>query len=338
MKLDARRIARFLENPGPCKAVLLHGSDGGLIRARGIALVRLVGGAADDPFRIAVLEPARHAALAEEASALSLTGGRRVVRVREATDALTPIVAAHLDSTTTTLLVLEAAELPPRSKLRAALEAHPDAAAIGCYPEEGRALEATIRAELDSAKVRIGPEAMTLLVSLLGQDQGQTRSELQKLALYCGPGTEADLAAIQACIGDAASLSVDEALYAATAGEMEHADRALSLAVAEGAAPVAVVRAALIHLQKLHRARAAMASGKSASEAMAALRPPIFFRRQPAFQRSLSLWPMPALEEALAHLFAAELACKKTGAPDQVIAQGVVMRIAMRAASRGARR
>jgi DNA polymerase-3 subunit delta len=84
-KLDARRAAAVLADPGPFRAVLLHGDDAGLVRERAEALVRAVlGGAMDDPFRLAELnrdEAAKPGALAGEAAALAMTGGRRVVRV-----------------------------------------------------------------------------------------------------------------------------------------------------------------------------------------------------------------------------------------------------------------
>jgi DNA polymerase-3 subunit delta len=47
-KLDARRIAGFLADPGAVRVVLVFGEDGGLVRERADALVRAVVG--DDPF------------------------------------------------------------------------------------------------------------------------------------------------------------------------------------------------------------------------------------------------------------------------------------------------
>ena len=47
--------AAFLRDPGACRVVLLFGDDTGLIRERAEALVRLVAGALDDPFRVAEL-------------------------------------------------------------------------------------------------------------------------------------------------------------------------------------------------------------------------------------------------------------------------------------------
>ena len=197
-------------------------------------------------------------------------------------------------------MVLEAPGLATRSRLRTLLEAAPDGAAIGCYPEEGRALAETIRAALAEAGVGIDADALAWVSDQLGADRVSTRAEVEKLALYAGPGGRVDLDAAMACVGDLAGLSLDDALFAATEGDVARTDRALELAVAEGATPVGVLRAALMHLQRLHRVRLAVDDGLSAADAAKSVRPPVFFRRVGAFSRAIELWSSAALMTAMA--------------------------------------
>ncbi len=330
MKIDARGIARFLRDPGACRVVLLYGDDAGLIRDRAEALVRAVAGSLDDPFLVAELTRDTAGELAAEASSLPLTGGRRVVRLREAADSAAAGVKAILDGNAPALVVLEAGSLPPRSKLRALAEAAPDAAAIACYPEDGAALEATIRGVLGEFGVTVQPDALAWLAGQLGADRASTRRELEKLALYAGPGGKVDLDAAMACVGDFAGLSLDDAVFAATEGDVEMADRALEVAMSEGAAPVQILRATLMHLQRLQRARAAMTDGVSAEEAMRLLRPPVFFRRVGPFKRALSLWSAAGLDAAAAGISDAERQCKRTGMPDITLCRAAVLTLARR--------
>ena len=89
MKLNAGQIDAFIRKPNPAMcAILVYGPDNGLARERAALLVR--GAVADpaDPFLVADLtgeniaaDPAR---LMDEAAAIPLTGGRRIVRVRDA--------------------------------------------------------------------------------------------------------------------------------------------------------------------------------------------------------------------------------------------------------------
>jgi DNA polymerase-3 subunit delta len=341
MKLPPARIQAFLRDPGDCRVVLLFGEDAGMIRDRAETLVRAVAGSLDDPFLVTDLAREDIRQLAGEAAGLSLIGGRRVIRVRDVTDAAAEPVQAVLKSRASALVVLEGPALASRSKLRTALEAAPEGAAIACYPEEGRALEETIRDTLRTHGAGIEPDALSWLSQQLGADRASTRSELEKLALYVGPGNRVDLDAAMTCVGDLAGLSLDDALFAATTGDVATADRALEAAVAEGAAPVQVLRAALGHLQKLHRARLAMdEQGVPAADAVKGIRPPVFYQKVGAFTRSLGLWPAATLTAAMAALAEAERGCKRTGWPDHALCRNAVLTLARRsaAASRSARR
>jgi DNA polymerase III subunit delta len=338
MKIDARRVDAFLRDPGACRVVLLHGDDAGLIRLRAETMVRSVAGALDDPFRVVELNRDDIGGLADAAASLSLTGGRRVVRLREVTDAAgTAAVQALLGGKAPGLVVIEGAGLPTRTKLRTLLEGASEGAAIACYKEDARALTETIRQVLEAAQVRVDREALAWLGSQLGADRASTQAEVEKLALYAGPGGAVDLQAAMTCVGDLAGLSLDDALFAATEGDVATTDRALELAIAEGATAVGVLRVGLLHLQRLHRARLAVDDGVSVGDAIKAVRPPVFFRRLGAFSRALGLWSAPMLTAALAGLAEAERACKRTGAPDLVICRNAVLALARRSAAVRAR-
>jgi len=130
-KLDARRVAAFLADPGDCRVVLLIGDDAGLARERADALAKLVSGGDE----LAVVEIARDALkdpgmLAAEAATRPLLGGRYAVRVREATDAFTPAAKLACEGPGPGLVILEGGEMNARAKLRAAMEAAPQAAVI----------------------------------------------------------------------------------------------------------------------------------------------------------------------------------------------------------------
>ena len=336
MKVEPRRTQAFLADPGPARVVLLHGDDEGMVRHRADVLTRAVLGAGDDPFRLAWLAREDHDRLAEEAGAIAMTGGRRVVRVRDAGDGLAAAVRRVGEARGDSLVVLEAGALPARSKLRALVEAMPAGAALACYPEEGRALRDTIEATLAASGVRASPDALTWLADHLGADRAATRNELDKLALYAGDAGRLSLDDARACVGDQAGTGFDDALFAATSGDVAMADRSIELALAEGLAPVAAARGLLAHLGRLQAGRLAMAGGLSAADAVRAMRPPVFFRRTGDVQRALELWSAARLAAAMEAVRRTELACKQTGAPDALLIRHLVLGIARQSA--GARR
>ena len=329
MKLEARRTAAFLRDPGAVRVVLLHGEDEGTVRHRADALTQAVVGGRDDPFRVAWLSREDHPRLLEEATAISMMGGRRVIRVRDAGDGLMAAVKQVADTAGDSLTVLEAGALPSRSKLRALVEAAANGASIACYPEEGRALQDAIEGGLAAEGVRLDAEALRWLADHVGGDRGSTRGEVEKLVLYAGADRRLDLEAVRACVGDLAAASFDDALYAAMAGDVAAADTAAERTLAEGMAPVAFTRGVLAHLGKMHMARGHMAAGGlSAADAVRALRPPVFFKRVAAFTQALALWSPRRLMQAMEEVRRVELACKQTGALDGLLVRRMLLGLA----------
>lgn len=333
MKLDARRVAGFLRDPGPARVVLLHGDDEGLVRQRAEALTVAVAGARDDPFRVAWLAREDHARLMEEATAIAMLGGRRVVRVRDVVDGLAGAVEQVAGGAGDTLVVLEATgTMPARSKLRALVEGMPQGAVIACYPEEGRALEQRIAGALQDAGISIDPDALAYVADRVGADSGAVAGEIEKLILYAGDGRRLDLDDARACVGDAGSAAFDDAVFAATSGDARAADRALELAIAEGTAAVAITRGVMQHLARLHLARGYMAAGASAEEAVGKLRPPVFFKRVGEFGRALKHWDAARLAMAMGEARRVELMCKQTGAADTLLVRRLLLALARQGA------
>lgn len=333
MKVEPRRVEAFLREPGQTRLVLLYGADVGQVRERASALTKLVAGTLDDPFRVAELARDRTGELADSMGAMSLTGGRCVVRVREAGDAMTEAAKRALASRGDALAILEAGELPGRSKLRVLLEAAPDAAVIACHAPDARGRADAVRMLLGECGIGADADAMAWLADHLGGDRALMRGEIEKLAVAIGGKGVADLPAVQASVGDLAGLSLDDALFSATVGDVPATDRALDLAMAEGAAPVQLIRAAMMHLQKLHVASMGVARGASAADAAKGLRPPVFYQRLPAFIAALSRWPETSLQRSLALLAEAERGCKRTGSPAEIIARNAIVGIALRGAA-----
>jgi DNA polymerase-3 subunit delta len=341
VSLAPSRIAAFVQRPDPeIRAVLLYGPDEGLVRERASVIARSVCPDLGDPFRVADLsatalaaDPAR---LADEAAQLSLSGGRRVVRVRGAGDPLAKLFTEFLrPSPGDAFVVVEAGELSSRSPLRRAFETARPAAAIGCYPDTPRDLAVVIRETLTSHRVTASRDAGQFLVEHLGSDRLLTRSELEKLALYAGDGGRVELEDAQLSVSDTAALELDDAVMAAAEGEAARLERVLGRVLQEGESPVSITRALLRHLQRLHILTALMASGTALEEVLRAARPPIFFKQEESFKRQLGLWTETRLRPLLDRVATAELHMKTTGLPAETICREVMLAVAQSARQQG---
>jgi DNA polymerase-3 subunit delta len=337
VKITGRAIEAFLERPGPeVAAALVSGPDEGLVKERADRLTRGVAGSLDDPFRVALLDGDKLAAdparLADEAMAQSLGGGRRAVRISGATDALAELLESFFeDAAGDSLVILEADDLGPRSALRKLFEGAKRGAALACYRDEGAGLESLVRDRLKQEGLAVTAEALDYLTAHLGSDRGITNSELEKLALYMaapGAAKRVELADAEAIVGDSALLAQDDLVYAIGDGELGALDRAFARNLAEGAAPISLIRATARHFLRLQWAAARVRGGEPLEAAMKALRPPVFFRYEARFRRQLQRWTAVPLAEALKRLIETERRCKRTGMPAAAIARQAFIGIA----------
>lgn len=344
MKPKAGALDGFVKSPpSGLRAALIYGPDAGLVRERVEILARTIVPALDDPFLVAELsadalieEPAR---LNEEAAAIAMTGGRRVVLLRDAADRILPAVESFLeDLPGDALVVAWGGELPARSKLRKAFEeADERAAAIPCYLDDEATISRVIDERMRADNIAVDAEARRYLVEHLGSDRALSRSEVDKLALYAGPGGRLSLEDVTAAIGDSAATALDDVVYAATDGDGAALDRAIEQGLAVGLSPIPMVRQTAAHVVRLRQLTAEVEAGRDPLSAVKAVRPPIFFKLQDRIARQVRGFDALRLADALGLLLEAEAACKRTGAPDHLVASRALHQVAA-LARRGARR
>ena len=82
------------------------------------------------------------------------------------------------------------------------------------------------------------------------------------------------------------------------------------------------------HFLRLHGVQARIEAGEPMDSALRSLRPPLFFKRERAFRGQLQIWRGRRLAEALARVTEAELRCKETGQPDQLLSERVFLELA----------
>jgi DNA polymerase-3 subunit delta len=328
---DADRFAG--KPPASLKAALFFGPDQGLVHERAERLAKTVVDDLSDPFRVTDLDEAvltsDGARLFDEAAAISMLGGRRVIRIRSAGNALAKLFESFLDdSAGDALVVVEGGDLQKSASLRKIFEEADNAAAVQCYGDTAQSLSGVVRDALKAEGLTISAEALDDAVSRLGSDRGITRRELEKLALYAHGQKSVSLDDVRATMGDEAEVRVEEVCDAAGEGDLKRLDLALARVWGEDINAVAVVRSALGHFQKLLAAKAAMQRGETIDGAMRKMWPPIHFSRTASFKMQATRWNEDRLGEACDLLLETEALCKTTGVPNEAVLGRALFNIA----------
>ena len=311
-------------------AVLLYGSDAGLVSERAAALAQKLAARDDPPGEVIRIDdgdlendPAR---IGVELQTLPMFGGRKVVRAtagrRVSANALKPLVeGGKLEGT----LIVEAGSLRPDDALRALFEKSAGAAAVACFPDEARDLDAVIGEVLRAAKLDITPQAKRMLTARLGADRALSRAEVEKLALYARGKTSIEEADVEAAVGDAAEQAMDRIVLAAGAGRVADAIRECDRSVAAGESAQGIIAAMQRHFLRLHRMRGALDGGRSMEEVVRALRPPPHFKQRDALESQCRAWNMEKLNAALARIGEAALAARLNAAMEGTLAERLLL-------------
>src|SRR5258706_4165987 len=340
MIVKSHEADRYVLNPPKGLGLaLVYGPDAGLVQERAEKLLKSVVPDLTDPFNVSDLnedtlltDPAR---LADEAAAISMMGGRRVVRVRGAGNDLAELLESFLDDPKgDSLVVIEAGDLAKTSALRKLFDGHKSAAAIQCYPDSLRDLADVVRDALRAEGLSIAPDALEDAVSRLGSDRGVTRREIEKLLLYMHGKKQVALEDVRAVMGDEAEARSESACDAAGSGDLARLDRELERLWASDTQPAQLLRSALGHFQKLLQARECAARGEAIDMVMKRLRPPVHFSRATAFKNQAQRWNSDRLGEALDMLLEAEVLTPTTGAAAEAVTGRALMNIAAMAKAR----
>ena len=337
-------IDRFLARPDAgIRAVVIHGKDRSGVSERATVLCKTLTPDLNDPFNVTVLTDSDidgdEARLEEALTALSMIGGRRLVRVRLGGEKasidkmLAAVVKTHGDGgfNPDAMLVIEAGALGRDSALRKAAEAGKGSAAIVCYEDETGDVARMTREALSAEKVSLTSDALDRFVSRLPRERGLMRQEIERLVLYIGPGSgrQIDVAELEAHLGVEPDASLQDAALQAFGGRPAPSQSGLRRALAEGESAVMAVRQASIHLGKLRRINVLQETGSGAKEAAKAAG--VFWKQEAEMLRQARAWRLDDLDRVLDSINLADVATKTTGMPEALIAERLLLEIAARA-------
>lgn len=337
-------VERFLANPDPAiRAVLLHGKDRSGVSERALKICRTVVEDLNDPFNVTVLTEAdldgEDGRLEDALTALSMIGGRRLIRVRltgtraTAEKTLAEALSHHAEGrfNPDAMLVVEADALGRESSLRKAAEGGQGAASIACYEDETGDVARMTREALAADKVSLTSDALDRFVSRLPRERGLMRQEIERLVLFIGPGSgrQIDVAELETHLGVEPDASLQDAALQAFGAKGVVAQASLRRALDEGESPVLAIRQISIHLNKLRRIATLQENGASAKEA--AKSAGVFWKQESEILRQSRAWSLDEIDRVQISVNEADLASKTTGMPDALIAERLLLEVTARA-------
>lgn len=332
--VKAHQANAFLAKPdNKVSGYLFFGSDPGLVRERGATLAANLAKASKPESEILRLddhdieaEPER---ITIEMQTLPMFGGGKILRVAYSKRLTETMLKPLLDDPhPECYLIIEAGNLKPNDKIRSLFEKSKTAAAIACYADSARDLEAVINRTLSESQQTISMDAREVLVTRLGADRALSVGELDKLVLYTKGKRQITIDDVDAIVGDASELALDNIVNAAALGHAKTAVHECARAIASGESIHGILAAAGRHFHRLEATRARFESGQSEADSLKQLRPPIHFKQKTAFVSQLHAWRHDHLLTALELISGTTKATRSSGALEAVLIERLLIRIA----------
>jgi DNA polymerase-3 subunit delta len=323
--------------PADVAAVLFHGSDPGLVSERSAALARVLvarENPAGEIIKIDETELDEQPDLLEtELQTRPMFSGRRVVRTiagrKISAQFLKPILAsAPFEG----LLIVEAGNLKADDALRTLFEKGAMCYAIACYPDSAADIDSLIADVLASLHLSIDGDARDLLQSRLGADRALSRSEIEKLALYCLGRKQITFEDVDQLVGDAAGLAVERIAEAVADGRTKNAVEDFGRAIASGESAQMIIAALQRYFLRLHRVRSDVDGGQRLDDALKFVRPPLFFKQKDLFARQVRSWSRGQLDQALRRIADAAKTARLSSNLEDVIAERLILALSSMAA------
>jgi DNA polymerase-3 subunit delta len=334
VKYNTGQIESFIKKPSPdIKAVLFYGPNEGLVNELYTRCAKAIVPDLSDPFLVVDIntdvlsdEPSK---IADEAASISLMGGRKVIRIRDAGNTITAYLKTYFENPIgDALIVISAGNLKPTSSLRKLFEKEKIAIATPCYEDEASTIADIISASARENGKNIDRDALEFLVSHFGSDRKSTRAEMEKLLLYVGKDSAITLEHVKACIGDSSTSSMDDFAYFVTEGRPDKAVKSLEKLSSENIPAVIVLRALSNHFIKMQLISSKMSSGMSFDVASRGIYPPIHFKKTNRFRNILNIWRTPYIVRAISQLQKAEIDAKTTGFPADAVCSRLFLQLA----------
>lgn len=294
MKANKASIGRAVDQPAEAmRLYLFHGPDEAQSRALAARLLEALG--ATKTVLPAGAVKSDPASLVDEASAMSLFGGKRLVWIEPATKDIELGVAALLEAPASeSAVVAIAGALTKASALLKMAEASSLALAYASYLPEGQDAE---RLAADVGRrfgLKLSSPVAARLADACGNDQAILSQELQKLALYldASPNSpkELDHSAIDDVGAESAEGDFQRLADLALSGEVDELADELARLPAGGNQAIPVVRSLQRRLLMLAPVRARIDRGDRLDTAMASMGKSLFWKDKPVIARMLSSW------------------------------------------------
>ena len=329
MKIKAYELKSLVEKK-KYASYLVYGQNKGLVREKSQTIIDTY---KDDQTEIIkfendelISEPEK---LSNEFNTFSLIAEKKIIHILNTKDTLTEIITNTItDQYSTNLIIFETGELTPRSKLRNFFEKEKNLGILACYFDTERDVQDLIETTFKKEGISISRDISLLIAKRLGNERHIIKSELEKIILYLKDKKEFKAEDILKCLNQNEDFGFDDLNYNLCDGNVVKLDKIINQLYLDGINPIALLRSAGKHFQKILFVNQKIDSGMNLNESLSQLKPPIFFLYINKFKNQVKKWRTILCYKAIERIMETEELCKLNSKISKIICWRTLSNIA----------
>ena len=329
MKIKAYELKSLVEKK-KYSAYLVYGQNKGLVREKSQTIIDTY---KDDQTEIIkfendelISEPEK---LSSEFNTFSLIAEKKIIHVLNTKDNLTETITNTINNQdSTNLIIFETGELTPRSKLRKFFEKEKHLGILACYFDTEQDVRDLIETTFKKEDMTISKDISLLIAKHLGNERHIIKGELEKIILYLKDKKEFKAEDILKCLSQNEDFGFDDLNYNLCDGNVVKLDKIIDQLYLEGINPIALLRSAGKHFQKILFVNQKIDSGMNLNESLSQLKPPIFFLYINKFKNQVTKWRTILCYKAIERIMETEELCKLNSKISKIICWRTLSNIA----------
>ena len=290
---------------------LIYGQNKGLVREKSEIIIDAFKNDQTEIIKFEndelILNPEK---LSNEFNTFSLTAEKKIISVINTKDNLVELINNIVLENSNNLIIFEAGELTPRSKLRKFFEKEKNLGILACYFDTERDIEDLIEKTFKNENISINKNIIQLISKHLGNERHIVKNEIEKIILYLKDKKEIKVENILKCLSQNEEYGFDDLNYTLCDGNVIKLDKIINQLYLEGINPIALLRSAGKHFQKILFVNQKIDSGINFNESLTQLKPPIFFLYINQFKNQVTKWKTTLCYKAIERIMETEKLCK----------------------------
>ena len=257
----------------------------------------------NDPFLLSTINSTQlnddPGLLADELGTFALTNDKRVILLDLSSDLKKEQVDCIIEAKSQSILIINAGELKTSSPSRKAFESDKNFIVIPCYNGSNTDIMTLLNNRLKDRDLTMHKDAKDLIVASLGNDYGNTTSEIEKILNHHQSGDEISKSEVESIIVSSSNIIITDlvdTVFEKRTKSISH----LYHAVVDEFNPAQILIITSNHVIKLMELLAEKDDlNLPNKQVIENSKPPIFFKRHQSLQKQLNTWNKKTLSDII---------------------------------------